>query len=156
MLKVIKRSIPVVAILAVLILGAICDRASAVQQRTDFVVRVKRTLSLIVPRQDIYLALNPESDEIVYKDVDIEVRTNNKNGAAIYLTTNKNYSTPNSRYENTNVAPYFFPAAALVGRNTNITGTFRRQNFRAVTGGSPLMVAQLGTQFTEKTSIHNI
>ena len=119
MLKVIKRSIPVVAILAVLILGAICDRASAVQQRTDFVVRVKRTLSLIVPRQDIYLALNPESDEIVYKDVDIEVRTNNKNGAAIYLTTNKNYSTPNSRYESTNVAPYFLPAAALVGRNTN-------------------------------------
>lgn len=132
MLKVIKRSIPVVAILAVLILGAICDRASAVQQRTDFVVRVKRTLSLIVPRQDIYLALNPESDEIVYKDVDIEVRTNNKNGAAIYLTTNKNYGPSISTYEQSNVTPYFLPAAALIGRNTNGTiGVLQKDNVPA-------------------------
>lgn len=114
MLKVIKRSIPAVAILTVVILGAVCDYASAVQKKTDFMVRVGDSMSLIIPRNDIYLPLNPESDEIVYEDVPVEVRTNNKNGASVYLTTNKG-----SVDNNGNNAPQD-SVTSLVGRNTKM------------------------------------
>ena len=119
MLKVIKRSIPVVAILAVIILGAACDYASAVQQKSDFVVRVKNSLSLIVPKKDILLMLNPDNKVVVADSVNVEVRTNNKNGATVFVSTNKNdgrgeipYHTTGNHYEN------FSSSTSLIGRNT--------------------------------------
>ena len=112
MLKVIKRSIPAVAILTVVILGAVCDYASAVQKKTDFMVRVGDSMSLVIPRNDIYLPLNPESDEVVYEDVPVEVRTNNKNGASVYLTTNK------GSWES--YALDRDDATSLIGRNTKM------------------------------------
>lgn len=117
MLKVIKRSVPVVATLAVLILGAICDRASsAMQQKSDFVVRVNNSLSLIVPKQDILLMLNPNNSVLVSDSVNVEVRTNNKNGATVFVSTNKNSGKVNATYSSG-----YENATALVGRNTKKT-----------------------------------
>ena len=133
MLKVIKRSIPVVAILTVVILGAICDRAVAIQQKTDFVVRVNNSLSLIVPRQDVHLVLNPDSKDLVTDSVFVEVRTNNKNGATVFVSTDKNdgdIRSENSSYYNRG----FSDATSLVGRNTksviqSITNSFNANSF---------------------------
>ena len=120
MLKVIKRSVPVVATLAVLILGALCERTSALQQKSDFVVRVNNSLSLIVPRRDIKLMLNPNSDEIVADSINVEVRTNNKNGATVFVSTNKNGGRAESSYNNDYSGGYE-SSTALIGRNTKKT-----------------------------------
>lgn len=123
MLKVIKRSIPVVAILAVIILGALGEHVSATQQRTDFVVRVNNSLSLIVPKRDILLMLNPNNDTIITDSIDVEVRTNNKNGATVYVSTNKNDGKQPEDYVNnwSEGKEYLYGyegSTALIGRNT--------------------------------------
>ena len=123
MLKVIKRSIPVVAILAVIILGALGEHVSATQQRTDFVVRVNNSLSLVVPKRDILLMLNPNNDTIVTDSIDVEVRTNNKNGATVYVSTNKNDGKQPGDYASSygDDKEYIYGyenSTALIGRNT--------------------------------------
>ena len=119
MLKVIKRSVPVVATLAVLILGALCERTSALQQKSDFVVRVNNSLSLIVPKQDIKFMLNPDNDDISYDSISVEVRTNNKNGATVFVSTNKNDGRIGKDLSNDYLNSQSFSAAtSLVGRST--------------------------------------
>ena len=118
MLKVIKNFFPAaIFIAAILAFGAFSTQSSAIQIRSDLVVRVNSSLSLIVPSQEVKLMLTPGSNEIVYKDLDINLRTNNKLGATVYITTNKSTypaSSPNYYYDEDR----WTTANSLVGRTT--------------------------------------
>lgn len=119
MLKVIKNFVPAaIFIAAILAFGALSEKSSAIQIRSDFVVRVNSSLSLTVPSQEVKLMLTPGSNEIVYKDLDINLHTNNKNGATVYISTNKS-TYPRSAANYYDYEDRWTAANSLVGRTTS-------------------------------------
>lgn len=120
MLKVIKNFAPAaIFVAAILTLGVLSEQSSAIQIHSDLVVRVHSSLSLIVPRQEVRLMLNPNNNEVVFQDLGINLSTNNKNGAKVYMTTNRAGGL--QQVENNwqkRATSEFSSATSLVGRNT--------------------------------------